>query len=68
MYNIIMFKAKLEDQLKVYVYLKKNIICDIISKTVLKIKISEKYFDFMNKCNMNEYDSFKNIFSSINHN
>ena len=27
-----------------------------------------KYFDFMSKCSMNEYDSFKHVFSSIDHN
>ena len=26
-----------------------------------------KHFDFINKCNMNQYDSFKTIFWSINH-
>ena len=60
----------------------KHAVCDTISKTVLKIKYvkiqnqqyganfsnkDEKHFDFMNKCYMNEYDRFENVFLSINH-
>ena len=41
MYNIMMFTAQWGPQIKVYVH--KNIVCDIISKTVLKIKTCEKY-------------------------
>ena len=43
MYNIIMFKAKWDRQIKVYIDLKKNTARDIISKTVLKVEIYEKY-------------------------
>ena len=63
---------------KVYVYFKTNIVRDIISKTVSIIRIIQnqqyvtnfsdkniwKHYDFMNKCNMNEYDSFKNVFEA----
>ena len=84
MYHIIMFKANWCRQIKVYVYFSKNIVHDIISRRVLKVKICEKYkisgmllilrikifrniSIIINKCNMNEYDSFKNVFSSIDH-
>ena len=72
-----MFEAKWEKKLYVYFFI--NIFRDIFSKTAFKVKICEKYkisgmvlifteyFDFMNKCSMNEHDSFDNIFSSINH-
>ena len=43
MYKIIMLKAKWDRQIKVYVYISQNIARDIISETVLKIKICEKY-------------------------
>ena len=42
-YNSIMFKAKWDRQIRVYLYLKKTIVRDVISKTVLKVKICEKY-------------------------
>ena len=77
-YNIIIFKAKWDRQIKVYVYFFFQKISSVIffSKTVLKVKICEKYkicgmlliswikiftkyFNFMNKCSMNEYDSVK---------
>ena len=73
-----MFKAKWDRQIKVYFYLSKIIVRDITSQTVkVKIcekykyqqyvanfggKILWKYFDFMNKCSMNGYGSFENIF------
>ena len=43
MYNIITFKTKWNRQINVYVYFFKNIVRDNISKTVLKVKICEKY-------------------------
>ena len=27
-----------------------------------KLQFPVKHFDFMNKCSLNEYDSFKNVF------
>ena len=43
MYNIIMFKAKWDRQIIVYMYFSKYIVRDIISTTVLKIKVWENY-------------------------
>ena len=34
---------------------------------IISYKNLWKQFDVMNKRNMNQYDSFKNIFPSINH-
>ena len=65
---------------KIYLYFSKHTVRDIISKTVLKIKMYEKYkfsrmllispvkhIDFINKYSMDEYDNFENVFSSIYH-
>ena len=41
-YNIITFNAKWDRQIKVVVFFSKNIVRDIISNTVLKVKICEK--------------------------
>ena len=38
-----MFKAKWDRQIRVYLYLKKTIVRDVIFKTVLKVKVCEKY-------------------------
>ena len=43
MYNSIMLKGKCDRQTNVYVYSKKDIVCEIISKRVLEAKICEKY-------------------------
>ena len=61
----------------------KTFVSDIISKSVVKIKIREKYkiigmflifqknifanTDLINKWNTNEYDSFTGVIFSINH-
>ena len=83
MYSIVMFTAKWDRQIKVYVYFKNNIVRDIIPKSVLKIQLCEKYKIsgmlpiyriticatlFVNKWSMNEYDSFQNVPSNINYN
>ena len=38
-YNIIMYKAKWDRQIKVHIHFSKNIVCNIFSKKVLKVKI-----------------------------
>ena len=38
-----MYKAKWDRQITVHYYFSKNIVRDIFSKTVLKVKICEKY-------------------------
>ena len=38
-----MYKAKWDRQIKLHIYFKKNIVRNIFSKTVLKVKICEKY-------------------------
>ena len=49
----------------------KTKICEKFKISGMLLIISDKnllkHFEFINKCNMNQYDSFKNIFSSINH-
>ena len=80
-YNIIIFKAKSDRQIKVYVYLKKCrpwyfLYDNVENKKMWKIqnqryvanflnKNLKKHFDFINKFSINEYDRFKNVFLSI---
>ena len=80
MYSSIMFRAKWDRQIKVCIYLR-NIVRDIIFKTVLKVKMwiipiqpyictfSENniktYFNFMNRCGIDEYDVFTSIIHKL---